>query len=528
MRGFVKKALAVCLLIMLAVVLPAGVLAEFKRNVNVLGVNVNTGNAVTYWKVITETKWNTQTLTNQGASADDYNVKYDRMNHTLTLKNISAPNASGGSGNSAFISVQETQYIGEKYTIKVVLEGTNTFAKPNYTVNNGITGGKGISLEVGGSGTLNVSNVLYGVAANGDDGGSVTITGGKLNINSQNTGVRAYSGNVYIHGGAVNITINNTNSDVTGIFAGGKNPALISVKDAELIMDVHARSGVNLFRSWNADGNRQIVFENAYVLARTDTNYGHRCVFSAQPSVTGGTAYIGPNYDGSEKAAWNGTDNVAYDIVSFNGSGKGSRYLEILPAYTVTVIANPPEGGQVSGGGTYDRGETATVSAQSNAGYEFVNWTEDGVEVSSEESFSFTVMGNRTLVANFRALYIVTYTDGVEDETVFDDQIYTGLHDGDATPAFEGEPVREGYTFCGWTPAVEPTVTGNAVYTATWTPKQVNPDPDQDPDKDPNTPIPELGKLPKTGDASDMGMWMLAIALSMLGLFGLKRVKMQR
>ena len=62
--------------------------------------------------------------------------------------------------------------------------------------------------------------------------------------------------------------------------------------------------------------------------------------------------------------------------------------------------------------------------------------------------------------------YTVTYTDGV-DGAAFTDQTYT-VKDGDATPAFEGTPTREGYVFLGWEPEVAETVTGNATYTAQW------------------------------------------------------------
>ena len=64
--------------------------------------------------------------------------------------------------------------------------------------------------------------------------------------------------------------------------------------------------------------------------------------------------------------------------------------------------------------------------------------------------------------------YTVTYTDGVDGEEVFADQVTSGLLSGAATPAFEGTPSREGYTFAGWDPAVAATVTDDAVYTATW------------------------------------------------------------
>ena len=77
----------------------------------------------------------------------------------------------------------------------------------------------------------------------------------------------------------------------------------------------------------------------------------------------------------------------------------------------LTVTADPPAGGTVSGGGTYASGATATVHAAANEGYSFVNWTEDGNQVSTDPNYSFTVSGNRNLVAHFKAdTYPVIYT----------------------------------------------------------------------------------------------------------------------
>lgn len=63
--------------------------------------------------------------------------------------------------------------------------------------------------------------------------------------------------------------------------------------------------------------------------------------------------------------------------------------------------------------------------------------------------------------------FTVTYTDGVENEEVFADQVYT-VKEGEATPAFKGTPTRTGYKFLGWEPEVAKTVTGDATYTAKW------------------------------------------------------------
>lgn len=63
--------------------------------------------------------------------------------------------------------------------------------------------------------------------------------------------------------------------------------------------------------------------------------------------------------------------------------------------------------------------------------------------------------------------FTVTYTDGA-DGAVFPNQVYRDLSSGTPTPAFDGTPAREGYTFAGWNPAVAETVTANVTYVAQW------------------------------------------------------------
>lgn len=105
--------------------------------------------------------------------------------------------------------------------------------------------------------------------------------------------------------------------------------------------------------------------------------------------------------------------------------------------------------------------------------------------------------------------YTVTYKDGVSG-TVFNDQIYENLKNGDSTPVFNGTPSRSGYTFTGWSPAVADTVTGDATYTAQWSENggshtHTHPDP---------TPVPVIVIPPKTGD---MTIWQ-----SILSFLGIK------
>lgn len=67
-----------------------------------------------------------------------------------------------------------------------------------------------------------------------------------------------------------------------------------------------------------------------------------------------------------------------------------------------------------------------------------------------------------------KSRYTVTYTDGVDGEVVFEDKVFPNLVVGTETPKFGETPTRAGYTFTGWSPAVEETVTNNITYNATW------------------------------------------------------------
>lgn len=85
--------------------------------------------------------------------------------------------------------------------------------------------------------------------------------------------------------------------------------------------------------------------------------------------------------------------------------------LSTVASYSISASINPSGGGTVSGTGTYNYGDSCTVSATANTGYNFVNWTEGGSTVSSSSSYTFTVSQARTLVANFE-LQTITISAG--------------------------------------------------------------------------------------------------------------------
>ena len=90
----------------------------------------------------------------------------------------------------------------------------------------------------------------------------------------------------------------------------------------------------------------------------------------------------------------------------------------------ISVIANPADGGSVTGSGYYQVGQTCTLTATANENYTFVNWTKNGNEVSTNAVYSFTVTETATYVANFSEN--PTGGNGELDYTIYDWQSNSG------------------------------------------------------------------------------------------------------
>ncbi|MBQ3404097.1 MAG: S-layer homology domain-containing protein, partial [Oscillospiraceae bacterium] len=149
-------------------------------------------------------------------------------------------------------------------------------------------------------------------------------------------------------------------------------------------------------------------------------------------------------------------------------NGASATRAAIGKACTVAAGVNPAGGGTVTGTKKYVKSDDAVLSAEPTTGYKFVNWTEDGNAVSTDNPYTFTVTGDRNLVANFeKQTFTVKFVneDGTEMQS-------SAVEYGD-TPTYGGEtPTKEAtaqytYSFAGWSPEIVP-VTQATVYTATY------------------------------------------------------------
>ena len=157
-----------------------------------------------------------------------------------------------------------------------------------------------------------------------------------------------------------------------------------------------------------------------------------------------------------------GANRFVETLVNANNGGGG------LTRFTISVSANPTEGGTVSGGGTFNSGALRTVTATANNGYSFTNWTENDIVVSTNANYTFTLNTNRTLVANFTATAPNQYNINVSANPTDGGTVSGGGAFDSGTSHTVTAIANNGYTFTNWTENGD-VVSTNESYTFTVT-----------------------------------------------------------
>lgn len=256
----------------------------------------------------------------------------------------------------------------------------------------------------------------------------------------------------------------------------------------------------------------------------------------------------------TSNGAANSNCGEAVYYLKAGGGESGGDTDTALWNFTLKYDANggsgAPDTQKYSTNNKYTKSHTFTIPSKTptREGYTFLGWADSKDATSASRHpggtclVSQTVSGynggsvTKTLYAVWEkdappaTKYTVTYTDGVDGEDIFLDQVYSDLLSGTKTPDFNGTPTRDGYVFKGWDSKVADTVTGDAVYTAQW--EKATPNPSQTPSSTTKPTKPgssisgsnggnsSTSSSPKTGDSSDMMLWIGLLAFSGLGLAG--------
>lgn len=343
-----------------------------------------------------------------------------------------------------------------------------------------------VSAQEGSYVAISQNNVLKGVAlvpASGSVSVPVTagITSGQVRIVVTKPQRQPYIQDINVGGAPQTFTITvSANPTIGGTVTGGGNYQ----QNASCTVRATANNGYT-FSNWTENGN--VVSTQAIYTFTVTSNRNLVANFTAVPQnytiavsanpTQGGTVTGGGTYPAGQSCTVAATANNGYVFANWTENGNvvstNARYTFTVNGnrtlvanftqqnYTISVSANPNNGGTVTGGGAFHYGDNCTVSATPAAGYTFLRWTENGNQVSNNATYTFTVTGNRTLVAQFQAqTYTITATaDPANGGTVTGGGTFTYGQSCTltATPA-------TGYTFINWTKNGQQ-VSTNATYT---------------------------------------------------------------
>ena len=179
---------------------------------------------------------------------------------------------------------------------------------------------------------------------------------------------------------------------------------------------------------------------NAGIITGTGS-YNHNSTVNLVATANAGYDFVNWTEDGTEIST-----NPAY---SFTATAERSLAANFATqSYAITAVANPVGGGSITGAGNYNHGSAVNLVASPNEGYEFVNWTEDGTEISTNPAYSFTATAEKNLVANFatQSYAITAVANPVEGGTITG----AGSYDHGSTVNLVATP-NAGYVFVNWT-----------------------------------------------------------------------------
>lgn len=202
-------------------------------------------------------------------------------------------------------------------------------------------------------------------------------------------------------------------------------------------------------------------------ITRTQHTNSYSITVSASPS-NGGTVSGGGTYNQGQTCTVHATANTGYTFINWTENGtqvtinanysftvNGNRNLVAnfqsqTQQYAISVTASPSNGGNVTGGGTYNQGSSCTVHASANSGYSFVNWTENGSQVSTNANYTFTVTGDRSLVAHFQSQQ-QQYSVNVSANPSNGGSVTGGGTYNQGTTCTVHATANSGYAFTNWT-----------------------------------------------------------------------------
>lgn len=153
-------------------------------------------------------------------------------------------------------------------------------------------------------------------------------------------------------------------------------------------------------------------------------------------------------------AVFDGDGNQVAAEVDYGSGSNSLIFLRFntgnVEAATLTVQANPPEGGSVTGSGAFFPGALAPITATASPNWRFVDWTGVGVTAPEAEATQVLIESSQTVEANFepveRALHILI--EGGADGSILATPDLPVYRHGDSV-VLRPDPAQA-YRFAGW------------------------------------------------------------------------------
>ena len=159
---------------------------------------------------------------------------------------------------------------------------------------------------------------------------------------------------------------------------------------------------------WNFTTIPQVTLSSNPVIGGTTAGAGTFAQNSiVTVTATPNTGYTFVNWTNNGVIA---SKSPAYQFTMAGNKSLVANFIITPPnQYTVTLSSRPAAGGTTIGSGSFNAGSSVTVTATPNAGYTFVNWTNNGVIASASAAYQFTLNANTKLVANFQLISASQY-----------------------------------------------------------------------------------------------------------------------
>ncbi|MEI7885074.1 MAG: InlB B-repeat-containing protein [Clostridia bacterium] len=243
---------------------------------------------------------------------------------------------------------------------------------------------------------------------------------------------------------------------------------------SDFTSNTHVKASLTVYAQWKVIPTYTVTFNSqggSDVSAKTGIAYDAKITLPSDPTKTGYT------FEG-----WNTNSNGSGSDFTSSTHVKANITVyaqwKVIPTYTVTFNS---QGGTLVAAisGIAYNGKISLPTNPTKAGFTFDGWNTNSNGHGSDFTSNTHVTASITVYAQWKEQhddnncvkkYTVTYAPG--DHGTFSLTSTGGLILGATTPTAPAALGEAGYTFTGWSPSVDSTVTKDATYTAQWSQNQ--------------------------------------------------------